>query len=816
MEAYSASAPESDHPGIPLDLEPLLAPHLHHARLSIRVERLPPRARLSKGHNNGDCTFSLKPEELDDLYYVPPDGTDNPHADLAVRIVKLDDDYATTLELIDLDVPSAAPAKGSKKRTIRFSGTPDRRKSETVVHLDTSRSATRAEHVAAPDAASADAAVDTQKLQRAFDVLSQTLAQTEARAADAEKQAEEAEAQIAALAARISEAEVAAESARADAKQAYEAELVQLRTQLDAAATDVDAGHKRALEAAATAHAREVAELQKAHTRELDERISATKKELERALKDRLADARGEAEQITEAQLATARKEWQALAEADLAKARDQAKAEGAKEQAAVITEQLEREFAGRLTAELREVEEQASAELVSAREAWQAEEAERLAAVRKEFDVERSRLRQQLDDAAKNFDEMRQQALDAAAADHAQEIAALQTAHARALEAQIKATEKKLEQESAARSAEALRQSDEKATAELEKARQAWQAKAEAELTTARDTWQAEEAERLASAKQEFDVELSQLRQQLDAAAKNFDEMRQQALDAAAADHAQEFAELQSKHADALEAQTKETTEKLEQEFAERLTQARSDWEGSSADDRVAQALRDAEQAAKAQLEKARQAWQSEAEANLAAAQETWKIEEAERLAAALKVWQGQPQKSPEAKTAWRLPALPRLRLRLWLPSRSLAIKLAVIGALGLGVLHPEVKSRLPAVKDLVAERSAGAATELRIYFDPLISKVTGSDPLPEAMPPQRDDVSSEAIIGQVQRATIGVGRANVRSGPSTGATVIETLARGSELTVLGSQGNWFQVRFGAGIDEVGWVHNDLLGAAP
>ncbi len=700
MEAYSASAPESDHPGIPLDLEPLLAPHLHHARLSIRVERLPPRARLSKGHNNGDCTFSLKPEELDDLYYVPPDGTDNPHADLAVRIVKLDDDYATTLELIDLDVPSAAPAKGSKKRTIRFSGTPDRRKSETVVHLDTSRSATRAEHAAAPDAASADAAVDTQKLQRAFDVLSQTLAQTEARAADAEKQAEEAEAQIAALAARISEAEVAAESARADAKQAYEAELVQLRTQLDAAATDVDAGHKRALEAAATAHAREVAELQKAHTRELDERISATKKELERALKDRLADARGEAEQITEAQLATARKEWQALAEADLAKARDQAKAEGAKEQAAVITEQLEREFAGRLTAELREVEEQASAELVSAREAWQAEEAERLAAVRKEFDVELSRLRQQLDDAAKNFDEM-----------------------------------------------------------------------------------------------------------------------RQQALDAAAADHAQEFAELQSKHADALEAQTKETTEKLKQEFAERLTQARSDWEGGSADDRVAQALRDAEQAAKAQLEKARQAWQSEAEANLAAAQETWKIEEAERLAAALKVWQSQAPNSPDPSAPgkrWRKPALPRIRLPLSLPSRSLVVKVVMAGALGLSLLHPTVKSRLPAAKDLLVEQSATAATELRIYFDPLISKVTGSDPLPEAMPPARDDVSSEALIEQRQRATIGVGRANLRSGPSTGATVIETLARGSELTVLGSQGSWYQVRFGDGIGEVGWVHSDLLGAAP
>jgi hypothetical protein len=852
MEANSATAHQADPQGIPLDLEPLLEPHLHHARLSVRVEQLPSRARLSKGHNNGDCTFSLKPEDLIDLFYLPPDGAGDPRADLAVRIVKLDDDYATTLELIDLKVPSGSQSKEPKKRTIRFSGTPDRHKGETVVQLDASRSDARVERHPAPDLAPADASVETQKLQRAFDVLSQTLAQTEARAADAEMQAEQAAAQNAALAARVGEAEAAAENARAEAKAAFESELTQLRQQLDAAATDVDDVHKRALEAAAAAHAREIAELEKTHARVLQEKVSATKEELEGAFKGRRADAQRQAEDKARDALATAREEWQAeeaersaaarkefevelsqlrqklddaslnfdemrkqaldAAAADHAReiaALESAHANALEEQTTAITEKLEQAFAGRLADAQRQAEETAAAQLKKARQQWQAEEAERSAAAKKEFEVELSQLRQKLDDASLNFDETRKQALDAAAADHAREIAALESAHADALEEQTTVITEKLEQAFAGRHETALREAADTAKGELEKARQAWQAEADTALAAAREDWQTEEAERSAAARKEFEIELSQLRQKLDDASLNFDETRKQALDAAAADHAREIAALESSHADALEEQTAVITEKLEQEFTERLADARNDWERESGDDRVAEALRQAEETAKAALEKARQEWAVEAEASLAAAQETWKVEEAERLAAAFKVWQGQP---PKEKKLRRLPTLPRFRMRLWLPPRSLAVKVAIIGLLGFALMQPEVKSRFPAVKTFAAERSEIAATELRIYFDPLISKLTGSEPLPEAMPPQ----STEAPTDSVERATIGVGRANIRSGPSTGASVIKTLEQGRELIVLGTQGSWLQVRFGEGVDEAGWIHSDLLGAAP
>lgn len=96
--------------GIPLDLAPLLSPYGDHGKLSIKVERLPLRARLSKGRNNGDHSWSLTPGELDDLLYQPPAGLETPHT-LIVKIISLDSDSASTL--VQLDVP-VIPGDGSE------------------------------------------------------------------------------------------------------------------------------------------------------------------------------------------------------------------------------------------------------------------------------------------------------------------------------------------------------------------------------------------------------------------------------------------------------------------------------------------------------------------------------------------------------------------------------------------------------------------------------------------------------------------------------------------------------------------------------
>lgn len=91
---------------VPIELAPLVAPYRKHGRLSLRVERLPPRARLSRGHNNGDRSWSLMSDELDNLSYLPPKGGSD-SCTLAIRIVSLD---GGTLALLDFPVvPGESP-----------------------------------------------------------------------------------------------------------------------------------------------------------------------------------------------------------------------------------------------------------------------------------------------------------------------------------------------------------------------------------------------------------------------------------------------------------------------------------------------------------------------------------------------------------------------------------------------------------------------------------------------------------------------------------------------------------------------------------
>jgi len=100
--------------GIRLELAPLLSLYGKNRRLSLRVERMPDRARLSRGRNNGDRSWSLMREDLDDLLYLPPDGLRSGHT-LAIRIINLDTDDGATLAVLDFPVSpvvSASPKRG--------------------------------------------------------------------------------------------------------------------------------------------------------------------------------------------------------------------------------------------------------------------------------------------------------------------------------------------------------------------------------------------------------------------------------------------------------------------------------------------------------------------------------------------------------------------------------------------------------------------------------------------------------------------------------------------------------------------------------
>src|ERR1700712_924563 len=71
---------------IPVTLAPLLLPYKKFGRLSIRIERLPQLARLSAGRNNGDCSWSLTLDELEDLAYMAPEGMEGTQT-LAIRVI---------------------------------------------------------------------------------------------------------------------------------------------------------------------------------------------------------------------------------------------------------------------------------------------------------------------------------------------------------------------------------------------------------------------------------------------------------------------------------------------------------------------------------------------------------------------------------------------------------------------------------------------------------------------------------------------------------------------------------------------------------
>ncbi len=96
---------------IPLRLAALLQPYRKEGRLSLRVERMQQLARLSRGRNNGDGSWSLASDELDDLEYLSPEGMGDAQS-LSVRIIGLDQD-GTTLAILEVPISSDGKKEGA-------------------------------------------------------------------------------------------------------------------------------------------------------------------------------------------------------------------------------------------------------------------------------------------------------------------------------------------------------------------------------------------------------------------------------------------------------------------------------------------------------------------------------------------------------------------------------------------------------------------------------------------------------------------------------------------------------------------------------
>jgi hypothetical protein len=114
--------------GVALDLLPLLAAYGRDRRVAMRIERMPSRARLSRGRNNGDGSWSVTRDELDGLSYIPPKNAKEAPT-LVVRIIGLESDNGATLAVLDYPVldddeteriESEAAATDSAQREAEF------------------------------------------------------------------------------------------------------------------------------------------------------------------------------------------------------------------------------------------------------------------------------------------------------------------------------------------------------------------------------------------------------------------------------------------------------------------------------------------------------------------------------------------------------------------------------------------------------------------------------------------------------------------------------------------------------------------------
>jgi len=814
MSVLSVTSDEEYSEGFLLDIEPLLSPYLQQGKLSIRIERLPPRSRLSKGRNNGDATFSLKPDDLDNLFFMPAEESDGSDVTLAVRVVKLDSDSATTLAVIDLPVSpapeseqSARPSDSVAERPRNGERETNRNPAKLTVESLRKKGKTPAENEQ----------VEIHKLQRAFDVLTKSLAETEARAEHAERKAEDAEARIADYEAGGGGAVPDADRIRADVSQQYEQELAQLRHQLDMVAGELEEAHKRALKEAETSHAREFEQSLEVAKKQL-------KKQLTKEFDDRVAKTLRGADENALAHLEKERQNWESNAQTALS----------------------------------------------SARENWRSEEAQRQAAAKKAFEAELSDLREQFTSATDDIGAARKQATEIAAANRAREIAELQTTHERSLEENTAATKAELERAFETRLAEIRREANQTAELHLSEERKKWEAAAEAAQSKAKDAWQMEEAKRRAEATAALEVELVDLRQQLAIAADEIGKVREQASTDTETWHAREIEELQRAHASDLEEKVTATKKQLEQEFADRLADAsreaeekaearltkehqklekdtdaalsaaRNDWkdeesarlaeekaahevelsdlqvqldaatgeiaelreksvtvdepsDGVADEDRPAATGEQVDNPFEDRLAEERKVWEAGAAEALERARANWKTAEEERLAAAKRVWQkglrtrGNSGRGRRSSGRWRFNS--------WMPRRSRLVMVAIVGLIALVALHPDIKF-------FVLRYSAPVVAEIKSRVEPLL----------DLQPIVMQSPQPDALAAGGKRVVVGVESANIRVGPSTTTNVVGSLSRGDTVVLLDSQGDWLRVRFGAGVDKAGWIHRNLL----
>lgn len=670
--------------GILLDLAPLLAPYAGRKNLSLRVERLPARARLSKGSNNGDGTWSLRLDDLDDLRYLPANNKSAVPA-LSLRVFTRDDDYATTLAVLDIPIHAqeTAPPASASAPSLKDDAELHRQLDELVALKAAQEAAfAEAKQKAEADHAAARAAWDAELDRRVAAVAADAATKLERHRAEWQAEQQTHLAQVEKdLRARGEQAREQwrqeADAALAKAKKVWHAEEAARLTAAEAkwreAANRALAEAKTHVKQAETARAEAMAQQKHAHDRRDDElarlrdELAATRaivSERDAALAAMRQQAQhtesAATKQKIEAELTAARTAWEAELKTRLAQATAEATQSLGQSRAAWQAEQADRLAATEKSALERQEkahklwQQEADAILGKAKEAWHAEEATRLAAAEAKWRDETSRAVAAATARVQAAEKTRDEAL----------AQRKPTGEGRDPElSRLRDELAAMRQRAEHAEGPGIRQQVETALAE---ARKTWHADEAKRFSAAETAWhektnrllgemkarldQAEAARAAAVTQRQptphgIDEELSRLRDELAASR------------AIVSDRESELIEMRQRGA---QVETVAMRQKIEAELAI----ARSGWE-AELESRLAGAAAEAtraleqnraaweverasrvtawEKVTQQRLQQAQTQWLQENEASLAKTREEWKTAEAARLAAEREQWQAQ-----------------------------------------------------------------------------------------------------------------------------------------------------------------------------
>jgi len=624
---------------VPLDLLPLLKPFKRQGRLSLRIERLPQRAKMSAGRRNSDGSWSLASDELSDLNYLVPSNVPVEH-ELTIRVMGLEEGAPTTLKVLQYPIRLEETPGALDDAICRSSEVHDpvlRSQLGEMQSLFAVRESELMELRAAVQQAKNETAAELQKARAAWEQeLQQRLAEASEQADQhQEHEHKKRDAKVQTTLKQAEERWKMQESVRTAAAHAEwqrqvaheRSEQLDKNTKLEtllAAETD----KRRKLEAA-LAHAVTQARPSPAtgeHAKELD-RVRGELANIQAALAEReLELARNRDEQDKERQGWTAQASQRLEAEQKRWQAETELRVEAERQKWQAETVQ-------RVTGERDRLSSLAGQQVEAERKRWQAETAQCIEAERQKWQsdadqravVERERLRAE---AAQQLESERQR---------------WQAETAQRIESERQALGPQADQRVAAERERWLTE----AKQQLESEHRRWQAETDHLAAKERQAWQVQTDQRLEQERKRHEAEsLASLKR----AEENWKAQEAARAAAASAEWQQLSARIlldEKDKASKLEvslAVEADKSRKLEAALAHALTQAKqAPSPGDDALDKLREELAAAQAAlaaretelvrSRAEREQERNHWQQEAQASLDAKAAMWKAEEAVRL---------------------------------------------------------------------------------------------------------------------------------------------------------------------------------------